>query len=99
MSYALFAVYAHPRETWSQQKQFLFERIIPMCKAQPGFVSGSWCYEPKDSRTFGQIVFDTESNARSLETFMREEAKRPNTFGVTPVSIDVTEVIGEARGA
>lgn len=99
MSYAVYAVYHHPRETWPQQKQFLHDRIVPMTKSQPGFLSGTWSYERNESKSVGWVVFDTEANARSLQTFMREEATRPNPFGVTPVVIEVVEVLAEARGA
>lgn len=99
MSYAVVAVYRHPRETWPQQKQFLHDRVVPMTKSQPGFLSGTWSYERNESKSVGYVVFDTEANARSLEAFMREEAKRPNPFGVMPISIDIVEVLAEARGA
>lgn len=99
MPHAVVAVYHHPRETWTQQKQFLHERIVPMTRARPGFVSGTWSYGAKDSRSFGYVLFDSEQNARDLEAFLRAEAERPNPFGVAPVSIDVVEVLAEAFGA
>jgi len=97
MSHALFIVYEHPRDTWTEQKGFLHERIIPMVKAQPGFAAGFWTYDASASRTHGCIVFESEAAARSFEAFMREERARPNPLGVKQVSLLVTEVVGEAR--
>jgi hypothetical protein len=97
MSHALVAVYDHPRETWSQQQRFLHERIIPMVKSHPGFVSGNWSYEKNESKSYTYIVFASEADARKMETFMRDEAARPNPFGVALGSITVVDVIAEAR--
>lgn len=99
MSYVLTAVYSHPKETWSQQKQFLHERVVPMTKSQPGFVTGHWSYDSAESRSYGHVVFETEKDARALETFLHEEAKRPNPLGVAPVSIHVSETMAEAKRA
>lgn len=96
MSHALFAIYNHPRETWTQQKGFLEGRIIPMVKSQPGFLSGTWTYDAKESRSHGCVRFASEAQARALESFMRDEATRPNPMGVNMVSIVVTEIVGEA---
>ncbi len=96
MHHTLFAIYTHPRETWIQQKGFLHERIIPMVKSQPGFMSGTWTYDSKESRSYGCVKFGTELEARALEAFLRDEATRQNPMGVAMISIVVTEVVGEA---
>ncbi len=99
MSHACVVIYRHPRETWSQQEVFLHERIVPMVKSQPGFLAGYWSYEKNESKTVGYIVFANEADAKKLQAFLHEEAKRPNPFGVEQVSVDVVQVLAEARAA
>jgi hypothetical protein len=97
MPYAVVAVHSHPRESFDQQKSFLHERIIPMIKSQPGFVSGQWGYDTSERRSSSFIVFATEAEARTVAAFVKDESSKPNPFDVRPLSVSVVEVVGEAR--
>jgi hypothetical protein len=93
MPHAVVAVYFHPKETFPQQQQFFDERILPMVRSAPGFQTGLWGYDPSQSHTYSHVVFDSEANAQKLAGFMKEEAARPNPFGVTLVSITTVKQV------
>jgi hypothetical protein len=97
MPYAIVTVHSHPRETFDQQKSFLHERIIPMIKSQPGFVTGYWGYDGAERVSNSYVVFATEADARRVAAFVKDESGKPNPFDVRPLSVTVVEVVGEAR--
>jgi len=97
MPHAVITTHEHPKDTWKQQEPFLQERIIPMVKGMPGFITGSWSLDRSVYHTHSYIVFATEADASRLAAFIKDEASRPNPFGVKLLSSMVTEVLGEAR--
>jgi hypothetical protein len=96
MPFAMVSIHKHPKETWNQQEPFLHERIIPMVKAMPGFIAGHWSIDRSDYRSHSFILFASEADAARLATFIKDEASRPNPFGVQLLSASVSEVMGDA---
>jgi hypothetical protein len=78
-----------------RQRQDLEERVVPLLRQQPGFVSGTWSYDEESGRSFSIIVLETESSARKLAEFIRERAVPRADLELE--SVTVTEVLAEAR--
>jgi hypothetical protein len=82
---------------FARQHQELDERIVPLVRHQPGFVSATWTYDRDAGRSYALVVLDSEGAARKFAAFVKERASIPNDAGVRLESIDVTEVLAEAR--
>jgi hypothetical protein len=97
MSHALILVFNHPRETWEQQKPTLHQTIIPMVRAQRGFLSGHWSYDPVASKTYSHVTFRTEDDAKAMLS-MAKSGPPPGApdLGVRFESATIAEVMGEA---
>jgi hypothetical protein len=54
----------------SARKQ-LDERVVPMVKQQPGFVSGVW-FNPSEGKGRSVMVFDSEDAANAAVEVLRE---------------------------
>jgi hypothetical protein len=81
----------------SKQRAELDERIVPLVKHQPGFVSASWSYDTERHRTFAVVIFDSERAARGMAEYVREQMARGNDAGVELDSLVVAEVLAQAR--
>ena len=95
--YAMVGVFKMDTRHFDRQKQELDERIVPMVRHQPGFVSAIWSYDREAGRSFSVVAFDTENAARQLATLVKERTTIQNDAGVQLESITVAEVIAEAR--
>jgi hypothetical protein len=93
--HAMVAVHTFDPARFEEQLRELHERIVPMIRHQPGFVSGYWTCDREANRYHGFIVFDSESSARKLATFVREVAQ-PSTHAVDLESLSVVEILAEA---
>jgi hypothetical protein len=82
---------------FARQRQELDERIVPLVRHQPGFVSATWSYDRDAGRSYALVVLDSEDAARKLAAFVTERSSIPNDAGVELESIVVTEVLAEAR--
>jgi hypothetical protein len=80
----------------ARQRQELEERIVPMVRHQPGFVSALWSQDDA-GRSYSVIVLESEAAARKLAAFVREQCSLPSEAGVELESIAVAEVLAEAR--
>src|SRR5688572_8435287 len=72
--------------------------VITQVRAMPGFVTGFWTWDHATNVTYGMVIFDTDKNARSLETFLRDNADRLAEGGTRLERAAVAEVIGAASG-
>ena len=81
----------------ARQRAELDERIVPLVKHQPGFVSATWSYDAEASRTVAVVVFDTESAARGMADFVKQQMVGRNEAGVELDSLIVAEVLAQAR--
>ncbi len=80
--FATLFVHRHPREGFDQQIAELKTRIVPIVKQQPGFRSGTWSFDPIESRSYSHLVWDSEETARRFFTFLRAQATQPNPLGI-----------------
>lgn len=81
----------------ARQRQELDERIVPLVKHQPGFVSASWSYDTEQHRSFAVLIFDSERAARGMAEFVRERMAQGNDAGVQLDSLVVAEVDAQVR--
>jgi hypothetical protein len=95
--FALIGTFKMDTAQYDTQRRELEERIVPMVKHQPGFVSGTWSYDKKAGRSYSNIVFDTETSARKLAEFLQGQAQVQNAAGVHLESITVAEVLAAER--
>ena len=72
--------------------------VIKMVRALPGFVTGYWTWDHATNVTYGFIAFDTEANARALETYLKANAEQIAKDGCRLERAAVGEVIGTASG-
>lgn len=69
----------------------LEERVVPMVKQAPGFVSGVWL-APQDGRAYSTAVFETEEQARA----MADGVQAPPDSAVRILHVGVQEVAAYA---
>ena len=70
--------------------------VISMVRALPGFESGTWTWDHATNVTYGFVVFDTDANARALETYLKTNAEKLASGGTRLERAAVGEVIGSA---
>jgi hypothetical protein len=80
-----------------EQQRELPERIVPMVRAQPGFIAGYWTYDGVNKKSHGLFLFESEETARGLKAFVEQDSQRGAEIGVHLNEIAVTEVVAEAR--
>jgi hypothetical protein len=81
-----------------EQRKELTERIIPMVRTLPGFISGYWSYDEANGESFSYIVLENEAQAHALiEKVQANVADRGGERGVSVKHIAVAEVWGQAR--
>lgn len=78
-----------------KQRKELDERIVPLVKHQPGFVSASWSYDTAQSRSIAVVIFETERDARGMAEFVKQHMASGVDAGVELDSLTVAVV--EAR--
>jgi hypothetical protein len=84
----------------AEQEVALHERIIPMLRQMPGFVSSTSSYDATTSRSHSHIVFEALEDARRYAAFVRGNGYGDQErHGVEIESLVVAEVIAEARRA
>jgi hypothetical protein len=76
----------------ARQRTELSERIVPLVKHQPGFVSATWSYDTVQNRSFAVVIFDSERAARGMAAYVEQQMARGNDAGVELDSLTVAEV-------
>lgn len=80
----------------AKQRTELNERIVPLVKHQPGFVSATWSYDTAHSRSIAVVLFESERAARGMAAYVEEQMARGNDAGVELDSLTVAEVEASA---
>jgi hypothetical protein len=93
----MIGIFKMDTKHFERQRQELNERIVPLVKHQPGFVSATWTYDRVLGRSYSFAIFDSEEAANRMAVFVRGDGSRPNDAGVQMESIVVAEVLAEAR--
>jgi hypothetical protein len=97
LMHTLVGIFKMDSARYARQKQELEERIVPLVKHQPGFVSATWSYDRDAGRSFSVVIFESETAARKMAAFVGEQARAANDAGVELESITVAELVAEAR--
>ena len=92
--HALVGVFTVEVSRLDAQRRELEERVVPLFRHQPGFVSATWSVDVAARRHFAVIVLESERLARKLAELLREEAGRS---GERLESISVAEVLAAAQ--
>jgi hypothetical protein len=95
--HAIIGVFEMEADKQAEQRVGLHERIIPMVKNLPGFVSGYWSHDRSGPRHYSHIVFENAEAAEQLAAIVRSDVDRQRQAGVSIVSLNVVEVLGDAR--
>jgi hypothetical protein len=96
--HAIIGIFSMDRARHAEQQVELHERIIPMVRQLPGFVSGTWSYDPETFRHYSHIVLESAEGARELAAMVEENLRTDGErAGVAVESLTVVEVLGEAR--
>lgn len=80
----------------AKQRAELDERIVPLVKHQPGFVSATWSYDASQNRSFAVLIFDSEHAARGMADYVKQQMERGNDAGVELDSLSVAQVEASA---
>jgi hypothetical protein len=80
----------------ARQRSELNERIVPLVKHQPGFVSATWSYDTAQNRSFAVLIFDSERAARGMAEYVKQQMTQGNDAGVELDSLTVAEVEASA---
>ncbi len=80
----------------AKQRSELNERIVPLVKHQPGFVSATWSYDTAQNRSFAVLIFDSERAARGMAAYVKEQMSGGNDAGVELDSLTIAEVEASA---
>jgi hypothetical protein len=98
--HAIVGIFSMDRSKHAEQRVELHERIIPMVRQLPGFVSGTWSYDPVTWTHYSHIVLDSAEAAAQLAAMVQQRLQEQGQdAGVKLESMNVVEVLGEARRA
>src|SRR6266700_6706273 len=95
--HAMIGIFKMDTKHFDRQKKELNERIVPLVKHQPGFVSATWTYDRVLGRSYSFVLFDSEDAARNMAEFVKSDPMKRGDAGVEMESIAVSEVVAEAR--
>jgi hypothetical protein len=96
--HALTTVFSMDPAKKAQLIEGLDPVVIAHVRGMPGFVTGFWTWDHATNVAYGMVIFDTDKNARSLETFLRDQAEDMAAQGTRLERAAVGEVIGAASG-
>jgi len=94
--YATVGIFSMDPAASAQQARELSDRIIPMVRVRPEFVSGYWNQDRVTSRSYAYLVWQSEAAARSFAAMVEANASGRAAFGVHLESIAVVEVLASA---
>ena len=77
------------------QRRELEERIVPIVKQAPGFISGTWMIDRGDGRASSMIVLDTEEGARQFAAMLQQQAAS-GEWAAKGVSLE-SSLVGEVQ--
>ena len=97
--YALVTIFSMDPTKKAQLIESLEPVVIKMVRGLPGFEDGYWSWDHATNVTYGFVIFDTEANARALETYLKTNAEQMATKGTRLERATVAEIIGEAHRA
>jgi hypothetical protein len=80
--FATVIVHRHPKDRFELQVSELKARIVPIVRQQPGFVSGTWSFDPIEGRSYSHLVWDSAESAERFVSFLRAQSTQPNPFGI-----------------
>ena len=83
MAFAVKFEVTLPESTPEESQKMLDEGVVPMAKAQAGFVSGVWMRKvTSPNEGVGIVVFETEQEAKDASDALRPPAGGPEVRGV-----------------
>ncbi len=75
----------------------LNEKVVPMVKQSPGFVSGVWLAPDEQGKALSIVTLDNEDNAKAAASMAQQSFDSGrNPPGVTLSSIEVRQVAASA---
>ena len=93
--FSIFGIFKMDPSRTEQHERELAERIVPLVKHQPGFVSGTWTYDEQRSRYLSHLVWSSERDARGFAEFLLQTARAASN-GVELESLTVAKVMASA---
>jgi predicted component of type VI protein secretion system len=83
----------------AEQEVALHERIIPLLRQLPGFLSSTSSYDASTSQAHSHVLFETAEQAENFAAFVRGNGwKDQKQYGVEIESLVVAEVIAQVVG-
>jgi hypothetical protein len=94
--YAVIGRWSMDHSRAADQDRELADVIVPMVKAQPGFVAGYWARDPESGRTHSVIVLDDERSADNFREMVQSRRQHEAEFGVVNDFLVVADVVASA---
>ena len=96
--HALTTVFSMDPTKKAQLIEGLEPGVIRQVREMPGYVVGFWSWDHATNVTYGFVVFDSDANARALETYLKSNTDMLASKGTRLERAAVAEVIGCAAG-
>jgi heme-degrading monooxygenase HmoA len=80
----------------ADQDSVLHERIVPMVKGSPGFVSGQWTRTADAAEAISFIVFEDQGSAEAFLEVVKSDPENRGEHGVENGFLIVAEVLASA---
>jgi hypothetical protein len=97
--FAVSAMFSMDASKKAQLMEGLEPVVISMVRQLPGFVSGFWSWDHATNVTYAFIAFDTEADARALETHLKTNADGHAAQGARLERAAVGEIVGAVSGS
>lgn len=91
-SHATLAEFRVDLEREEQQAEGLSQMIVPMVRAAPGVVSGTWTLNRSASTAYVMITYTSREAAESMATRVRENADDQLAVGLDLHAIQILEI-------
>lgn len=93
--YAVVGIWTAAEGQRDEQDRGLHDEVIPLVKAQPGFVAGYWMRDPETGKAHTTIVLDSEESANAFKALVVGRAQHRARVGITNDLLAVAEVLAE----
>lgn len=95
--HAVVGIWTTDETRRDEQNRTLNERIVPLVRSQPGFVSGYWMHDPETGKSHTAIIFDSHSSASRFKTLVASRTQLAAQDGVVNDILATVEVVADAH--
>jgi hypothetical protein len=94
--YAIVGVWSTDEGRDEEQRRALEDRIVPLTRARPGFVTGYWMRDAETGKAHTAVVFADEESAEGFKRFVESRSQEAARAGMTADFCALVEVVAQA---